>query len=81
MPDHGANDARDVVQLLVEIRNLQREHLEEYRRVTEESLELMRRSAQRQERIGRLYRGQVAVWVIVLVALGLFLAWLVGAFR
>ncbi len=81
MPDHNAGDSGEVVQLLVEIRNLQREYLEEYRRVTDESLELMRRAAQRQERIGRLYRGQVAIWLIVIVSLGFFLAWLVGVFR
>jgi len=33
-------DSRDVLQLLAEIRDIQREHLEVARRVTQESLEL-----------------------------------------
>jgi|GEM_PF-2552668 len=35
-------DLRDVVQLLVEIRDIEREHLAEYCRVTQETLELSR---------------------------------------
>lgn len=49
-------DSRDVVQLLVEIRDTQREHLAEYRRVAEESLSLSRRAVQRQQEIGKLYK-------------------------
>lgn len=74
-------DSRDVFQLLVEIRDIQREQLEEYRRVTQESLELSRRAVQRQEQIGRLYQRVIAVGALVLVALGLYLAWIAGAFR
>jgi CHASE3 domain sensor protein len=74
-------DPKDFIHLLAEIRDLQREHLEEYRRVTEEALELQRQAVKRQEQIGRLYQCVVAVGAVVLVAAGLFLAWLVGAFR
>jgi hypothetical protein len=74
-------DTRDVIQLLLEIRDIQREHLEEFRRVTRESLELSRRAVQRQEQIGRLYQRVIAVGAVVLVALGVYLAWIAGAFR
>jgi len=72
---------KDFVHLLVEIRDLQREHLEEYRRVTKESLELQRRAVQRQEQLGRLYRRVVAVSALVLAAAVVFLVWLFGGFR
>ena len=74
-------DSRDVVQLLVEIRGTQREHLAEYRRVAEESLALSRRAVQRQQELGRLYQRALVASALVLVALALFLAWTAGAFR
>jgi hypothetical protein len=74
-------DSREVIALLVEIRDLQRAHLEEYRRVTQESLELPRRSVLRQEQFARLYRGVLAVGALVLIGLGAFLALLVRSFR
>ena len=74
-------DPKDFIHLLVEIRDLQREHLEEYRRAAQESLELSRKAVMRQEQIGRLYQRVVMVGAVVLVAMVLFLAWLAGAFR
>lgn len=74
-------DSRDMVQLLVEIRDTQREHLAEYRRVTQEQLELSRRAVQRQEQLGRLYQRALVAAALVLVALGVYLAWIAGAFR
>ena len=74
-------DSRDVIQLLVEIRDLQREHLAEFRRVTQESLELSRRAVRRQEQFGRLYRLALVAAALVLVALGLFLVWFSGLLR
>jgi hypothetical protein len=74
-------DSRDVVQLLAEIRDIQREHLAEYRRVTEEQLALSRRGVQRQEQLGRLYQRALVASALVLAVLGLFLAWIAGAFR
>jgi hypothetical protein len=74
-------DSRDVIQLLVEIRDAQREHLAEYRRVTQESLELSRRAVRRQEQLGRLYQRALAASALVVAALGLFLAWTAGAFQ
>jgi CHASE3 domain sensor protein len=66
-------DPKDFIHLLVEIRDVQREHLEEYRRVTRESLELQRQAVKRQEQIGRLYQRVVAVGALILLGLVLFL--------
>jgi cytochrome c-type biogenesis protein CcmH/NrfG len=47
----------DAIQkLLREIRDTQREHLAEYRQVTQRSLELQQRAVARQEQIGRFMR-------------------------
>jgi hypothetical protein len=74
-------DPKDFIHLLVEIRDLQREHLEEYRRVALEQLELSRKAVRRQEQISRLYQRVVAVGAfvvaLVLTASGLLVAWLV----
>jgi hypothetical protein len=74
-------DERDVIRLLVEIRDLQREHLEEYRRAAQESLELQRRAVRRQEQINRLYRWVVAVSALVVAAAVISVIWLLGGFR
>lgn len=44
------------LKLLTEIRDAQREHLAEYRRVAEESLALQKQAVARQEQIAKLYR-------------------------
>ena len=61
-------DPNDFIHLLVEIRDVQREHLEEYRRVTKESLEMQRKATQEQFRLGRLYRRVVFLGAILLAA-------------
>jgi hypothetical protein len=70
-------DSPDVIRLLTEIRDAQREYLAEYRRVGAESLELSRRAVLRQEQFSRLYRRVLAVGAILLMALAVYLAWLV----
>lgn len=49
------NEPDEISELLREIRNIQTEHLSEYKRVTQRSLELQERAVERQEKIGRLY--------------------------
>jgi hypothetical protein len=62
MEDYGR-----VEKLLEEIRDAQREHLAEYRRVTQQSLELQQRAVGRQEQFGQIYwRLLVAGGAIVL---------------
>lgn len=59
----------EVRRLLQEIRDAQREHLAEYRRVTDRSLEIQERALARQEQIGRLYRRVILVGVLLVVPL------------
>jgi CHASE3 domain sensor protein len=66
----------EIRQLLKDIRDAQREHLAEYRRVTERSLELRQRAVARQEQMGNMYRrllivggGLVAILLVLLVYL------------
>jgi CHASE3 domain sensor protein len=70
------NGDPEIRQLLTEIRDTQREHLAEYRRVTERSLELQQRAVARQEQMGHLYRrllivggGLIAMLLVLLVYL------------
>jgi CHASE3 domain sensor protein len=69
-------DSDEIGQLLKEIRDTQREHLAEYRRVTERSLELQQRAVARQEQMANVYRrllivggGLVAALLALLVYL------------
>jgi ferric-dicitrate binding protein FerR (iron transport regulator) len=56
-------------ELLQEIRDAQREHLAEYRRVTRQSLELQQRVVDRQEQIGLIYKRIVVLGGILVAAL------------
>jgi len=68
----------EIKQLLSEIRDLQRESLGEYRRVTQRSLDLQQQAVTRQEQISKLYR-RVLVGVIPLViAIILLIIYLLG---
>jgi CHASE3 domain sensor protein len=71
----------EIRQLLKDIRDTQREHLAEYRRVTERSLELQQRAVTRQEQMGNMYRrllivggGLVATLLVLLVYPGAVVA-------
>ena len=55
----------EIRKLLQDIRDAQREHLAEYRRVAERSLEIQERAVARQEQAGRLVRQIVFVGGIV----------------
>ncbi len=55
--------------LLEEIRNLQQEHLAEYRRVTQQSLEMQQRAITRHEQAVRVYRRVILPVVAVLLLL------------
>jgi hypothetical protein len=57
--------------ILKEIRDLQREHLEEYKRAAERSISLQEKAMARQEQIAKLYRRVVfatALFVIGAIA-------------
>lgn len=55
--------------LLEEIRDAQREHLAEYRRVTQQSLELQQRAVARQEQVSQLYKRVVVLGGVLVAAL------------
>jgi CHASE3 domain sensor protein len=60
--------------LLEEIRDLQRESLEEYRRVTSQSLELQQRAVRRQEQLGKTYRvALIASATLIIIIVGLII--------
>ena len=62
--------------LLEEIRDAQREHLAEYRRVTQQSLDLQQRAVDRQQELGRLYRRIVMFGGLLFVVLMVLLLYL-----
>jgi len=55
--------------LLEEIRDIQREHLAEYKRVTQQSLDLQQRAVKRQEQVGKLYQRVIAVTAPILLGM------------
>jgi ferric-dicitrate binding protein FerR (iron transport regulator) len=55
--------------LLEEIRDAQREHLAEYRRVTQLSLELQQRAVARQEQVSQIYKRVVLLGGVLVAAL------------
>lgn len=65
------NEADEVKELLTAIRDLLREHLDDYKRMTQRSLELQERAVKRQEEIGNLYRRMV---VFGFLLIGLIIA-------
>jgi ferric-dicitrate binding protein FerR (iron transport regulator) len=68
----------EIRQLLREIRDAQREHLAEYRRVAERSLELQQRAVARQEQLGQFSRKLIGVGGILVVALLALLVYLLA---
>jgi hypothetical protein len=59
----------EIQKLLREIRDTQREHLAEYRQVTQRSLELQQRAVARQEQIGGFTRQIVLVGGLLVLPL------------
>ena len=70
-----ANDGR-TEQLLNEILETQRAHLEEYKRVTGESLRLQRQAVEAQVRYIRLLRPLLIVGAVVVAGLIVYVLWL-----
>jgi len=54
--------------ILEEIRDTQREHLAEYRRVAERSVSLQKEAVERQQQIAALYRKVVLVAAVIVAA-------------
>ena len=62
--------------LLEEIRDVQKESLAEYRRVTQQSLELQRQATARQQQMVQVYRRVLLVAILITVPLLVLLMFL-----
>lgn len=76
LPDHESTDVR---RLLEEIRDLQREQLAEYTRVTRRSIELQESALERQTRIFRIYKTIAAVASVAIVAVLILMIYLLAS--
>ncbi|MDX1739864.1 MAG: hypothetical protein R3178_01165 [Rhodothermales bacterium] len=65
-----------ILRLLEEIRDDQRVLIEEYRRVANSALDLQNKAVDRQESLGRLYKGVVAAGAVLVVAIIAVIVWL-----
>ena len=73
-------DGDAIARLLQEIREIQRDHLAEYRRVTERSLDLQQRAVARQEQMVQVYRrllviGGGLVTILLMLVVYLMVRW------
>ena len=71
----------DELKLLTEIRDAQREHLAEYRKVAQESLALQKQAVARQEQVVKLYRRVVVAGSAVILLALIFLFCVLYSFR
>ena len=69
------SDSERIEQLLAQVLEVQRAHLDEYKRVTSQSLELQRNATETQRRHVRLYRRVMAVGAFVMAALMAYAVW------
>lgn len=68
----------DLKRLLEEIRDLQREQLAEYRRVTEHSLALQQDAVDRQAQFARVYRSVIIAGIILVIGIVLLIVYLLS---
>jgi hypothetical protein len=71
-------ESDEIKELLAELRDVQREHLEEYRKVTQQSLELQRQAVARQEQLGKLYRRVLTAGAALIVFIVIVIIYLMG---
>ena len=64
----------EIERLLTEIRDTQREHLGEYRRIAARAVELQERAVARQEQLGRIYKAAILVSAVIVFGLLLLIA-------
>lgn len=73
-------ESNEIKELLTEIRDLQREHLAEYRQVTQRSLALQQQAVTRQKQLGDLYRGVVVAGAVLIALMVLLLVYIMRRF-
>ena len=69
------------IALLREIRDIQREHLEEYKAAAERSIELQQRAVNRAESIGKVYRGALVVSAVLISGIIILILYLMTFLR
>lgn len=74
-------ESDEVKELLAELRDIQREHLDEYRKVTQRSLELQQQAVSRQEQLARLYRRVLLAGAALVVFIITLIIYLLGRLR
>ena len=74
-------ESDEVKRLLEELRDVQREHLAEYRKVTQRSLELQQQAVTRQEQLGRLYRRALLACAVLVIFVVVIIVYLLGRLR
>jgi cytochrome c-type biogenesis protein CcmH/NrfG len=74
-------ESNEIKELLVEIRDTQREHLTEYRKAARAALELQQQAVMRQEQMGKLYRRVLLASALLIVCIIIFLIYFMGRFR
>ncbi|HEX7069238.1 MAG TPA: hypothetical protein VF190_00460 [Rhodothermales bacterium] len=72
------NESSDLLRALHEIRDLQRAHLEEYRRVTQQSIALQQEAVARQARFARVYRGALVGAVVLTIGIVALIVYLLS---
>ncbi len=75
------NESDDIKTLLIEIRDAQREHLEEYRTASQRALELQTKAVERQEQIGNLYKRMVVFGLLLITFIVILIFYLLGKMR
>jgi hypothetical protein len=75
------DEAPEIVELLREIRDTQREHLEEYRTAAQRSIELQQRAVNRAENISKIYRIALSVSAVLVTAIIVLVLYLMTFLR
>ena len=62
-------ESSEIKEILTELRDAQREHLAEYKKVTGRSLELQEQAVQRQEQLAKTYRVALIVSAVLITGI------------
>jgi hypothetical protein len=68
--------SEETTALLREIRDIQKEHLAEYKAAAERSIELQQRAVGRAESIGKVYRIALAISAVLIIGIILLIIYL-----
>ena len=76
MPTETMEPSDEMIALLKEIRDAQREQIAEYKAATQRSIELQQRAVSRAENIGKVYRVALMISAILVVGIIILIAYL-----